>query len=31
MSLRIAYLGTYDPGYARNRVLIDGLRAYPGS
>jgi len=27
MSLRIAYLGTYDPGYARNRVLIDGLRA----
>ena len=27
MSLRIAYLGTYDPGYPRNRVLIDGLRA----
>ncbi len=27
MSLRIAYFGTYDPGYARNRVLIDGLRA----
>ncbi len=27
MSLRIAYLGTYDPAYARNRVLIDGLRA----
>jgi glycosyltransferase involved in cell wall biosynthesis len=27
MSLRIAYLGTYDPLYARNRVLIDGLRA----
>ncbi len=27
MSLRVAYLGTYDPGYARNRVLIDGLRA----
>ena len=27
MSLRIAYLGTYDPGYSRNRVLIDGLRA----
>ncbi len=27
MSLRIAYLGTYDPSYARNRVLIDGLRA----
>ena len=27
MSLRIAYFGTYDPGYPRNRVLIDGLRA----
>jgi glycosyltransferase involved in cell wall biosynthesis len=27
MSLRIAYLGTYDPAYPRNRVLIDGLRA----
>ena len=27
MSLRIAYFGTYDPGYARNRVLIDGLRS----
>ena len=27
MTLRIAYLGTYDPGYSRNRVLIDGLRA----
>jgi glycosyltransferase involved in cell wall biosynthesis len=27
MSLRVAYLGTYDPSYARNRVLIDGLRA----
>ncbi len=27
MTLRIAYLGTYDPSYARNRVLIDGLRA----
>jgi glycosyltransferase involved in cell wall biosynthesis len=27
MSLRIAYLGTYDPTYPRNRVLIDGLRA----
>jgi glycosyltransferase involved in cell wall biosynthesis len=27
VGLRIAYLGTYDPGYPRNRVLIDGLRA----
>ena len=27
MTLCIAYLGTYDPGYSRNRVLIDGLRA----
>jgi glycosyltransferase involved in cell wall biosynthesis len=27
VTLRIAYLGTYDPGYSRNRVLIDGLRA----
>ena len=27
MSLRIAYFGTYDPAYPRNRVLIDGLRA----
>jgi glycosyltransferase involved in cell wall biosynthesis len=27
MSLRVAYLGTYDPAYPRNRVLIDGLRA----
>ena len=27
MSLRVAYFGTYDPAYPRNRVLIDGLRA----
>jgi glycosyltransferase involved in cell wall biosynthesis len=27
MALRVAYFGTYDPTYARNRVLIDGLRA----
>jgi glycosyltransferase involved in cell wall biosynthesis len=26
MSLRVAYFGTYDPAYPRNRVLIDGLR-----
>ncbi len=27
MALRIAWFGTYDPSYPRNRVLIDGLRA----
>lgn len=27
MSPTIAYFGTYDPAYPRNRVLIDGLRA----
>ena len=27
MALRVAYFGTYDPTYARNRVLIEGLRA----
>src|SRR3989344_6336412 len=24
--MRILYFGSYDPNYARNRVLIDGLR-----
>jgi glycosyltransferase involved in cell wall biosynthesis len=27
MPLAVAYFGTYDPGYPRNRVLIEGLRA----
>ena len=27
MALRIAYFGTYDPAYPRNRVLTSGLRA----
>ena len=27
MALRIAYFGTYDPAYPRNRVLLAGLRA----
>jgi len=27
MALRVAYFGTYDPAYPRNRVLVSGLRA----
>ena len=27
MPLSVAYFGTYDPAYPRNRVLIEGLRA----
>jgi hypothetical protein len=26
MTLTVAYFGTYEPGYPRNRVLVDGLR-----